>query len=84
MIFRFPYRALPTIKSAAMLIRRIEMSLIKFAVWVGAVVLLLQLIVSERKRQEWQRAIERLDAANRELELVEIPPVNAKRPDLYR
>jgi tRNA 2-selenouridine synthase SelU len=55
--------------------------LIKIATWIGAAIVLVHLIFSERKRQEWQRVIELLDATNRKLEqnLAEIVALRAKQ-----
>lgn len=60
---------------------RIEKILIKIATGIGAVVVLLQLIFSKRKRQEWQQLIERLDATNQKVEkvLAEIAVSRANR-----
>lgn len=54
---------------------------IKAGTWISGVVVLLQLIFSERKRREWQETIEALDAANRKIEqiLAGIDALNANR-----
>ncbi len=45
-----------------------KQTLIKMARWIGAAVVLLQLVFSERKRRDWQATMAMLDAGIREIE----------------
>lgn len=69
----------------AVLLHFLKTKLLKIATWIGAGFVLLQLIFSKRKRQEWQEMAARLDETNRRLAqgLARIDALRASRSQAH-